>query len=102
MPPLVPGESLMAGMDPGQIKNPEARKKYEADIAENDRLIEISRRELSLQRTREHCIWEVGVYLESIRNMKEEINIEHAKGSISKHLKDKALAESLLKKLNAQ
>lgn len=100
MPPIVPGEALMAGMDPGQIKDLAARKKYEADIAENARVAERMDRELLLQRTREDCLFEIGAYLQSIRNMKEEMNIEHAQRSINKYIKDKALAESLLKKLN--
>ncbi len=101
MPPIVPGEALMAGMDPAQIKNPEARKKYEAAIADNARVAERMDRELLLRRTREDCLFEIGAYLQSNRNMKEEINIEHAKRSINKYIKDKTLGKSLLKKLNS-
>ena len=101
MPPFVDGENVVAGMNPADIKNPEARKKYQQDILENHRKEEKFKQEYTLQKMEEKLKREITGYLSTIRRSGDSAIKKQAIDDISKRITQPNAQFTLLKLLEA-
>jgi hypothetical protein len=94
-PPFWSGEPVIAGMDPKRIQDPAARRKYEADITENRRVVERYRRESTFQRSADESETRVKVYLLNARS--DPSRRSQAIATIKRLVKNEAMRDALVK-----
>lgn len=99
MPPFVEGENTVPGMNPADIKNLEARKKYQQDIIENRRKEEKFKREYTLQKMEGKLNREIIGYLKTIRRSGDSAIKKQAIDDISMRVTQTNAQSTLLKLL---
>jgi hypothetical protein len=96
-PPVLPNQPAVSGMSPQDILDPEARRKYEQDIAENDKIREKYNREASLQRIAKHNMWTLQLRLKAIVNSGDKQGLEWAVSNINQVILDQRRRDELVR-----
>jgi len=94
MPPLGSARTVIAGMDPKEIKDPEARKQYEEEIAENTRRKEKYQRERILQRVLSGGVRHIRAYVEA--SLAAGSFTDRHISMVEKHITDTTLKSRIL------
>ncbi len=95
--PRLPGDELgLPGADPASISDPVVRKKYEEDIAENQKAVDAFERQIVLRKTIDGCMFRARNHLAAIANARDKRALDLAADNIKLRVKDEKTQTKLL------